>query len=335
MRLVNFVGFGKRLGAMVDENVVDLNLGYASYASAGGESRPYAVANALVPPTLLEFIQGGEKTLGEAKKVIEYYHANGTELSGPFEEKIVYKLSEVRLLAPLPSLGSRIIAMGGNFGAHRAEMKAGKEAPEVLRGFIAHPSCVVGPDAYVDYPPKTKKLDYEVECAAVIGKMGKDIPRDKAKSHIFGYTVLNDLSARDSRGHPDDRQTYQWVYMQKNWDGSKPIGPCILTSDEVEDVYKLHLEMKVSGKVRQSSDLGDMVYKFEDIFEFYSEDWTWQPGDIISSGTPPGVAMGQERTHNDTSWYLKPGDVTEATVERIGTLRTFIKEKGSPPKRRV
>jgi 2-keto-4-pentenoate hydratase/2-oxohepta-3-ene-1,7-dioic acid hydratase in catechol pathway len=327
MRIAVFVSTGKRLGAIVDDKIIDLNLAYEAYlTNVSNEPRPYAHAEANVPSSLLAFLEGGQKSVAEAKRAMEYAEKNFQAVSGPQGEKVIYTTKDVRILAPLPSFGSKITAMGGNFGRHRAETETGKET-QVLRGFMSPSSSVIGPDEPVIYPPRTKKLDYEVECAAIIGRIGKDIPRSRAREHIFGFTVMNDLSARDTRGHPSDREIYQFVNLQKNWDCSKPPGPWILVPEPGDDVYKLRMEMKINGTVRQSDTVDNMIYEFEDIIEFFSEDWTWHPGDIIGSGTPSEVALGQERMKNDLSWYLKPGDVMEASIEKIGTLRNKIVEK--------
>ena len=251
MRIVVFLGSAKRLGALVDDKIVDLNLAYAKYlADVVDESRPYALADARVPTSLHKFIEGGQKSIDEANKAVDYVKKNLKTLAGPGGEKAVYGAKEVKLLAPLPSIGPKTIAMGRNFRLHREESRAGtsptqgrteeervrRQIPEEqIRGFMTHTSCIIGPDDPIIIPPLTKMPDYEVECVAIIGKTGKDIPKEKAKEYIFGYTVSVDVCTRDERGYSGDPYIH-FVRPSKNYDGSKPIGPCILLRDQTKSV---------------------------------------------------------------------------------------------------
>ena len=334
MKLVVFLASAKRLGAIVGDNIVDLNLAYAKYlAETVGESNPYALANATVPTSLHQFIEGGQKSIGEANKAIAHANRSLKTLAGPGGEKAVYGMQEVKLLAPIPNIGAKTVAMGGNFRAHRAEARGPSTPPgreedsrrrlipeEQIRGFMTHTSCIIGPDDPVIFPPLTKMQDYEVECVAIMGTRSKNIPKEKAQEHIFGYTVSVDVCTRDERGYT--REPYiHFVRPSKNYDCSKPMGPCILVKEPGVNIYDHRMEMKVNGQLRQETMMSEMIYNFEDIIEFFSEDWTWNPGDMIWSGTCSGTAMGQQRQFNDLSWWIKPGDQMEATIEGIGVLK--------------
>jgi 2-keto-4-pentenoate hydratase/2-oxohepta-3-ene-1,7-dioic acid hydratase in catechol pathway len=335
MKLVMFNS--GRLGALLEGgSVVDLNSAYAAYLEIKGVADPIAQAESKVPSDMLAFIEKGEEGLEAARKAID--HAK----KGPAEGgKLLYELGEVDLMAPLPSLASRIAMAGANFYDHaadayskirgvditsdeiRKQVEAGENVPW---GFWKQARNVIPTGGEVIHPARTQRLDYEVEVAAIIGKKGKDIPEEKALDHVYGYTIVLDMSCRDgSRG---DRG----LFFAKNFDTSVPMGPCIVTADEIKDPHKLGLHLKVDGVVRQDGTQEDMIRGYPWWISFLTRDLTFYPGDIVCGGTCSGTAMDQTpRDSNgvaDPALFLKPGQTIEATVEPIGTLvvRVVAKE---------
>jgi acylpyruvate hydrolase len=208
--------------------------------------------------------------------------------------------------------------MGLNFYDHAQENKV--PVPEFPVAFLKAITALVGPEEPVPYPRSTKELDYEIELAIVIGKRGKDIPKEKAFEYVGGYTILNDLSARDIQ-HKEMQK--RLLLLGKGLDGLAPMGPYLVTPDEIGDPHSLSMELKVNEEPqpRQKSTTGQMVFKIPDLIAYWSQ-MTLEPGDIITSGTPGGVAF--VRRPDPQAWFLKPGDVVEARIEGLGALRNRI-----------
>ncbi len=336
MKLVVFSP--KRLGALIeDDSIVDLNLAYAAYLSQKGVSRPYAHACTEVPSDLLAFIEEGDAGLRAAEKAVSFVQDGVTE--GPCGERLVYEAGEAEILAPLPSLASRIVMAGANFYDHAADvfsmMRGEKITKDDIRrqveegksppwGFWKFSRNVVGPDEPIIYPARTERLDYEVEVAAIFGRKGKDIPEDEAMDYIYGYTIVNDVSSRDQ---PRDNG----LFLAKNFDTSVPMGPCIVTSDELGDPHTLGLRLKVNGEVRQDGSQSDMIRDYPFWISFMTRDMTFYPGDMICGGTCAGTALDTSPRDADGKTkpdnFLKLGDVIEAWVEKIGTLRNPVVSK--------
>lgn len=328
----------RRLGGLLEDgSIVDLNLAYAAFNARKGATRPYAHASSDLPSDLLSFIEEGAPALGAAKEAISLMKEGHVE--GPRGEQIVFKPSEVKIQAPLPSLASRIAMAGANFYDHSADVRSmiqgrkvtvedikreveeGRDQPW---GFWKFARNVVGPDEPITYPARTERLDYEVEVAAIIGRRGNDITEDEAMDHVFGYTILNDVSARDQ---PSDRG----LFFGKNFDTSAPMGPCIVTTDEIGDPHSLAMKLKINGVTRQDGSMRNMIRKFPFWIAFLSCDMTLYPGDIVCGGTCAGTALdtsprdAEGKTRPDN--FLKPGDVIEAWVEKIGVLRNPVRAK--------
>lgn len=185
------------------------------------------------------------------------------------------------------------------------------QVPKVPVLFPKYNNCLAGHEDEVVIPTEVLQCDYEVELAVIIGKTAKKVSKDDAMDYVFGYTVLNDVSARDIQLNEP-----QWT-RGKTIDGFAPTGPWIVTADEIENPGKLNISLTLNGQVMQSSNTKELIFDIPYLISFLSHTITLQPGDIISTGTPPGVGMGRK-----PQVWLKPGDVTEATVEGIGTLRT-------------
>lgn len=230
-------------------------------------------------------------------------------------------LSSVRLLAPIiPE--RNVFAVGWNYAEHFAEGKefrpasAPQEIPEHPALFSKNPFAIVGPDAAVRHPaPLSDQLDYEVELAVVVGRAGRDIPERDALAHVFGYTIANDVSVRDVQ------RTWhggQW-FKGKNFDTHLPLGPWIVTTDEIPDPQSLRLATRVNGATKQDSSTKHMVFTVARIIAELSAGMTLRPGDVIITGTPEGVGMGRKPPE-----WLRPGDVMELEIEKIGVLRNRI-----------
>jgi 2-keto-4-pentenoate hydratase/2-oxohepta-3-ene-1,7-dioic acid hydratase in catechol pathway len=233
-------------------------------------------------------------------------------------------LKSVRLLAPIIPKRN-VFCVGWNYAEHFAEGKAFRpadavqEIPEHPALFTKNPFAIIGPEATIRYPaPISEQLDYEVELAVVIGREGRDIAERDALDHVFGYTIGNDVSVRDVQ------RTWhggQW-FKGKNFDTHLPLGPWIVTKDEIPDPQVLRLTTRVNGATKQDSNTKHMVFPVARVIAELSAGLTLHPGDVIMTGTPEGVGMG--RTPPE---WLKPGDAVELEIERIGVLRNHIGER--------
>jgi len=229
-----------------------------------------------------------------------------------------YALADVLLHAPIPRPAKNVFCVGRNYAAHIKEGAAAynREAklPEVPVFFTKAPTTVIGPfDEVPHHSAITQQLDWEAELAVVIGRSGRNINAADALSHVFGYTVLNDITARDIQ-----QRHLQW-FKGKSLDGSCPMGPVIVTADEFGDPQARRVSLRVNGVTKQDAGTGDMIFTVATIIEWLSKGLTLEPGDIIATGTPEGVGMG--RTPQE---WLQPGDVVETEVEGIGVMRNRI-----------
>lgn len=309
---------GDRLGVLLsDGRLADLRLCYAAcLAETEGEGRPYAMAHARIPRDMREFLLGGGPALAAAGKALEYAEAAlkaGRAPAGPGGEAAAQAAGQYRLRAPIPSPG-KFLHTGLNSIKH-VEHTGNKRPPEVP-GAPRFATSLIGHEEPVVYPRQTKMLDYEVEVGVVIGKRCKDVPRERAFEVIAGYTVYNDITARDIQRDP----ARGGVFLGKNFDTTNPLGPFLVTADEVPSPEALRVVCRVNGQTRQDERLTDMIFKIPDLVAFYSQ-MTLEPGDIISSGTFSGVAIEQA---DPTPYLLKPGDMVECEVEHLGVLRNPI-----------
>ena len=209
--------------------------------------------------------------------------------------------------------------MGLNFRDHAEENKV--PIPELPVAFLKASSCVIGPYDSVPYPhDSTKQLDYEIEMAIVIGKKGKYVPKEKAFDYVAGYMIMNDLSARDIQ-HKEMQK--RLVLLSKSLDAFGPLGPYLVTPDEIPDPHQLGMELWVNSEPepRQKSSTNQLIYNVPDLIAYWSQ-MTLEPGDVITSGTPGGVAFFKQP--DPEQWFLKPGDVVEARIERLGFIRNKI-----------
>ncbi len=303
--------------AILGDELVDLNYAYAKYLrEVDGELRAYEIAHGRIPRDMIGFLQGGERAIKAAQQTLEYVQSR-PELTGLSGERLRYRLADVKLLSPIPRPG-KILAAGKNYADHAKEgAKAGAGTSELRPfpgGFVKIPEVVIGPDDPVELAHVTTQLDYEVELALIIGKRCRYVPKEKVYDYIAGYTILNDISARDLQLA---ESKYGNHLLGKNMDTWCPMGPWITLKDEVVDPMNLNLQLKVNGELRQNSNTSYLIHGIPAIMERWS--WvTLEPGDVIATGTPAGVALSGKFP------YLKPGDVMECIVERLGVLRNPV-----------
>ena len=241
------------------------------------------------------------------------------ETEAKFFEEISYKLNEVTFLAPIEKPRKNIIGIGLNYTEHVAEsartLDTTGKLPEKPIIFSKPPTTVTGTNTEIIKNTKlTSQLDWECELAVIISKKGKYVAKEDALDYVFGYTVINDISARDCR------REGQWI-VSKGQDTFAPMGPVLVTKDEIENPHNLNLSLKVNGVEKQSSNTKFMLFNINDLIEDLSVVFTLEAGDIIATGTPAGVGAGR----NPQEW-MHNGDVVEATVEGIGTIVNTIKE---------
>ena len=286
----------RRLGAQFGDRIVEV-----ATAARGRWSGP-------VPDTLLSLIQRGPDAWRRMHDIL----GNGSR--HPSEP-----VSSIRWHAPIPRTPKNIVCLGLNYLAHAQEsaQARGREAkvPKVPVFFTKAPTSINGPfdDIPVDWSV-TQQVDWEVELGVVIGMGGKNLTRADALGHVFGYTAVNDVSAREVQlGH------MQW-FRGKSLDGFCPFGPVVVTADEYGDPQQKRLTCRVNGIVKQDAHTSEMIFAVDRIIESLSRGLTLEPGDLLATGTPEGVGMG--RTPPE---YLKDGDVVETEVEGVGALRNTIR----------
>lgn len=297
MRLVTYranVEAEARLGAIVDHLVVDL-------------ARLGAAKGVPLPVSMLDFIELGPQAVRIADALID-------GCKGLFPLGSALPLGNVKLLAPIPRPRKNIFGIGLNYTEHVAEsaksLDTSADLPRQPVIFSKPPTTVIGPGEPIHHNKAiTQQLDWEVELGVVIGSTAKGVSRESALKYVFGYTVIVDMSARDCR------RAGQWIYS-KGQDSFAPMGPCIVTADEISDPQALDLSLTVNGVPKQSSNTAYMLFKVDELIADLSQGITLEPGDIIATGTPAGVGAGM-----DPQEWVWPGDVIVATVQDIGTLR--------------
>lgn len=270
------------------------------------------VVNFPLPSTILELIDMGFEVIDEIHSLL----GDVTEVE---LNEISYDLDEIQILAPIPKPRKNIIGIGLNYTEHVAEsartLDTTGKLPQKPIIFSKPPTTVTGPNTNILLNPKlTQQLDWEVELAVVIGKKGKYVAKENAMDYVFGYTIINDISARDCR------REGQWI-VSKGQDTFAPMGPYLITKDEIENPHNLNLSLKLNGVEKQNSNTKFMLFNINDLIEDLSTVFTIEPGDIIATGTPAGVGAGR----NPQEW-MKDGDVVECYVEKIGKLTNTVKE---------
>jgi len=251
-------------------------------------------------------VAGGEHTLERVRTLISSASGSGWL---PLESLV---------LAPPLRRPGKIMAIGLNYRDHAEEQNI--EPPPAPLMFAKFASSIVGPEAPVEIPPASSRIDYEVELAVIIGRRGRMISPEAARDHIFGYTIINDVTARDLQ-----RSDRQWV-RAKSFDTFCPMGPAVVTVDALEFPPQRDIEMRVNGEVRQRSNTRRMIFDVPTLVSWLSEAFTLEPGDIISTGTPAGVGV-----FRNPPVFLTEGDVMEASIDGLGVLRNPVTHR--PPGR--
>lgn len=221
-----------------------------------------------------------------------------------------YDLADVKLLAPIPR-PPKFICVGLNYRDHAIENN--QPIPAVPTIFNKFTNVVIGPGAPIVLPKGSKEPDYEAEMAVVIGPGGRNIPADRAMQHVFGYTIVNDVSARDVQ-----KASSQWL-MGKSFDTFGPMGPWLVTADEIEDPHALDISIEIGGERLQNSNTRELIFKIPRLIEYVSMAVTLEPGDIISTGTPGGCGFARKPPR-----FLKPGDEVIVRVQGLGELRNPV-----------
>jgi 2-keto-4-pentenoate hydratase/2-oxohepta-3-ene-1,7-dioic acid hydratase in catechol pathway len=323
MKLVSFlvttpVGTFTRVGAMQDQELVDLNMAYARWLVDQREAQPHRLADAQVPSTMLEFLEGGPSTMAAARRAFDYAVMLGPSTKGPSGETVVYQSANVRLAAPLPNPGSLrdFIAFEDHIAA--TSKKRGQpippewyKAPVYYKG---NHRTIIGPDEDLPWPLNTTKLDYELELACVIGCKGKDIGEREAQDYIAGYMIMNDFSARDIQF----QEMACRLGPAKGKDFATALGPCLVTPDEIADLGALTMIARVNGEEWSRGQFGKIHWSFPQMIAHVARGEMIYPGDVFGSGTVGG-GCGLELDR-----YLKPGDVVELEIQPIGVLRTRV-----------
>jgi 2-keto-4-pentenoate hydratase/2-oxohepta-3-ene-1,7-dioic acid hydratase in catechol pathway len=282
MRLVSFVWNGKSVAGLLTATQDQIfPLDAVGYGDA------------------LSFLAAGEQA----------WYAAASRARDASQEKLI-SLSSVRLLSPLPRPG-KILCVGLNYRDHAIESKM--ELPKVPAVFTKFSNSVTGHGVDVVIPTMTKQADYEAEMAVVIGKTARRVDANNWQEYVFGYTILNDVSARDVQ-----LSTSQWS-LGKSFDTFAPIGPAVVSKDEIPDPHVLDIKLSIDGEVLQHSNTRELIFKVPDLIAYLSSIVTLEPGDLISTGTPAGVGLGRTPQR-----WLRAGETMTVVVEKIGTLTNQV-----------
>jgi len=296
-------GAGRRLGVLGGDGATVVDV--AAVAAAAGER---------APADLLALIDEGDDGLRRVAALLERPEA----ASGP----AVRPLEGLELLPPLDPPRGNVLAIGRNYAKHAAEAASARGAePAPPTIFTKAITTIAGPHADIPFDAGvSEQIDWEVELGVVIGRRGVNIARERALDHVFGYTVINDVTARDIQSGWGGQ-----FFKGKSLDGSCPSGPWVVTRDEVADPQRLRLRLVVNGEVKQDASTEDMIYAVDAVVSWLSVGMTLLPGMLVATGTPEGVGFARKPPE-----FLRPGDVVEAEVEGIGVLRNRVAAVQSP-----
>lgn len=338
MKLVTYEYQGRQaIGAVEGEQVIDLRAALTAALAAEGDPAAAAIAAIRIPAEMQAYLQGGPVAWAAAEQALAWGRERGPSLP----------LADARLRAPFVPV--TIICGGANFYDHLDETH--RAIPDEVEFFLKSPHSVVGPGEVVRLDRRvSRKFDYEVELGIVIGKPGRDIPREKAFEHIYGYTIFNDISARDRQVIPwtapggkdagpgmAGRPRFQLRFGEgKSYDMGGPIGPWIITRDELPDVSNLSLRTRINDELRQNNNTRNLIWDVPALVSYYSTFMTLQPGFLIISGTPGGPGLGSDVELGANPYerkdgvqrgrYLQGGDVMRLEVEGVGLLENPLEE---------
>jgi 2-keto-4-pentenoate hydratase/2-oxohepta-3-ene-1,7-dioic acid hydratase in catechol pathway len=313
MRLITYntaTNAAPRIGVRVGHRVLDIE------AASRVDGEP-------LPATMKTLLREGRGAMSRVQALAKAAQSN----AGRFASAMVEERA-IRFLPPIPD-PDKFLCVGKNYRAHLEELKKHdliKEMPEEVTGFVKLASSLVGHNAKVAKPESVAHLDYEPELVFVIGRRALGVTKDDdAMDYVMGVTILNDLTDRDMQKREVASGSRFWT--SKNAPGFGPLGPEIVTMDEIGDPYDLWMTCSVNGEERMRVNTSDQIWKMPDILEHFSRTIAIEPGDMFSTGAPGGVAVGKA---NAADLFLKPGDVVECSIEGITTLRTTIVSPSSP-----
>lgn len=310
VKIVNYrVGNRVRIACQEGEQIIDLNGAYLSLLRKEGKIRAEQIAEAFIPADSVGFYQGGEESIELAKKAVDYML---TEASEEEKQAWVFQRSDVKIEAPVINPG-KIICVGHNYRDHIQEM--GREIPKYPVLFAKFANAIIGPEDDIPLFPNVEKLDYEAEFAFVVGKRARNVKEEDALDYVAGYTIVNDVSARDLQF-----RTLEWLQGKAN-DGSAPMGPWLVTKDEIPDPDALEMSLRVNGEERQRANTKNLVFNVNRMLSYVSEIMTLEPGDVILTGTPGGVGHAR-----DPQTYLQDGDVVDIEISGIGKLENTVRK---------
>ena len=320
MRLVTFhdrTGC-RRVGALAaDGRVADLNAAYTLYLREKENNKDQRVADERVPNDMRLLFEGGDRSLDAARAALDYAITQNAD-AGVDGEPVFFKCEEVLFKAPI--IPKKFFHTAGNFREHHHEAeKAGFSHP-VLPWivFFQNVDAIIGPDEPVIFPPHlTQELDYELELALVLKKAGKHFTVKEAAEYVGGYVIFNDITARDIQRNEMKSGVFSFC---KGIDSFCPLGPHIVTADEIENPHNLAMELRVNGEPRQRSHSSKMSVTIPEVLAHYSP-MGYSAGDVVSTGTVSGVAAFSA---DPKAWFLKPGDVMECEIDQIGILRNPV-----------
>jgi 2-keto-4-pentenoate hydratase/2-oxohepta-3-ene-1,7-dioic acid hydratase in catechol pathway len=318
MRLVTFKNLAgaSRIGAYVASGqIIDLNSACALHLRDHQHEAAFdRLANALVPPNMRALFEGGDTSLSAARDALDFALRQEKNAFGCYGEPLLYDISSVRLKAPI--IPKKFFHTAGNFREHHEEAtKAGFSHPVMpWIVFFQNVDAIIGHEEPVIFPEHlTQELDYELELAVVLKKSGKHFTPEDSAGYIGGYLIFNDITARDIQRREMKSGVFSFC---KAIDTFCPLGPWIVTADEIPDAHNLAMQLRVNGQPRQKSHSSKMSVKIPEILSHYSP-MGYSAGDVVSTGTVSGVAAF---SGDPKAWYLKPGDVMECEIEKIGIL---------------
>lgn len=304
MKLVTYSWRGRAsLGALASGYVVDLHRAHRVALSQTGSSEKLAATDVDVPGDLAGFLRGGEKSMATAKRALRFVeerHAMG------YESELGHPVADIELLAPIQRPG-KIVCVGLNYRSHLAEI--GEATPEYPILFLKPATSLIGHGQPIVLPRVSRQVDYEGELAVVIGRPGKCIPRENALAHVAGYTCANDVSAHDI-----EFRTSQWT-SGKMLDTFCPLGPALLTRDEMPNPGSVRLKTLLNGHVVQDATAADMVFPVDFLVSYISSLASLEAGDVILTGTPAGIGCNR-----NPQVFLEAGDLVSVEIDGIGTL---------------
>ncbi len=330
MKLIQFkiktpLGEITRNGLLINNKILDLKNGYATYlVQETKETKPYEIANVRISDNMLSFLDGGDYSIQAAHEVEKYFQPiikKEERIEGPCKEQLIFTQKEVKIIEPLSY--PRYIVDFMTFETHYQQSLAKLTDYGLWKkypiGYKKNPGTIIGPTDPIIFPSAiTKWLDFEVEFGVVIGKKGKDIDETDAANYIAGFTAFNDISARDIE--IPEVLLRLGPFKSKDFDTAGPMGPCIVTPDEIGDPHNLNMELRVNGQVMQQGNTKDMKWSVYQLIAYTSKDQTLLPGTLLLSGNPGRLTSKTIKRKE----RLRVGDVIEVEIEKIGLLKNEI-----------